>query len=171
MKTVAKCALLLALTGCEPIEGGPDDPEATDTAEPTDPAEPTEPRPDSHVPAEVAGRTWWWVSTYGGDALTIAADGDYTSDVFVDAHPGESCGTEFTTHYAGYAVFDGTAVTLTPVTSERTKLDSCDEVVVSVEAFEGDVRVYEWRLESSDWCAEGLVLTGDDGYASTYCAD
>lgn len=55
------------------------------------------PDPSASIPAELVGSPWTWVTSAGAHRLELKADATYTSDVFLNGHPGDSCGTEYFT--------------------------------------------------------------------------
>lgn len=188
--------LLLALPACDvalPGEPGDDTAAATSSGTTTtsDPATTSDPPttsdtttsadPDATsdgttaagdgVPPQLAGRSWTWATSAGVHTLTFAADGEYTSAVLVNGHPGESCGIEYFTYRVGVAVFAGTTLTLSPNMSERTKFDSCSNQDISKEIIDDVPSIHEWRLTGDGGCPEALVLTDGDGVETSYCAD
>lgn len=141
----------------------PDAGSVTDAA-----AETSSPSASSTVPPKLAGTSWTWVTGSGAHKVAFASDGGYTSDVFLDAHPGESCGTEYATHREGKASFTGTTLTLESSLSTRTKTNSCSGEVLAKDAIDQEVATYGWRLEASP---EALVLTPADGNEWRYERD
>lgn len=127
--------------------------------------------PAATVPEKIAGTSWTWVTSGGAQRLAFASDGGYTSDVFLDGHPGDSCGTEYVTHREGAATFAGATLTLTPAISTRTKADSCSGEVVSLDVIDPVVTTYDWRLESGEADPDTLVLTNADGHEARYERD
>ncbi|MDF2697329.1 MAG: hypothetical protein K0S65_5712 [Labilithrix sp.] len=125
----------------------------------------------STVPAELVGRSWSWITSSGGNVLTFTSAGQYTSDVLVDAHPGESCGIEYSTHYAGIATFSDDSLTLRSDVSTRTKRDTCAEKVLSEDRIDAQMTSYEWRLVDDGSGTKELVLVGADGFEAHYRAD
>lgn len=139
----------------------------------TSPPAPSSPSSEasSNTPAEVVG-SWTWVTSSGGQTLAFAADGTYTSDTYVDAHPGESCGTEYLTRREGKAEFGDATLTLQPSASHRKKTDSCKDAVLSDDAIDDEDSAYTWRLETdASTGAKSLVLVGSDAYEATYHRD
>jgi hypothetical protein len=128
-------------------------------------------KPAANVPETVAGRSWTWVTSGGAQQLAFASDGGYTSDVFLNAHPGDACGTEYLTHREGAATFSAATLTLTPRISIRTKTDSCSGNVLAKDAIDPEVKTYGWRLEGGEGGPEALVLTGEDGHEVRYERD
>lgn len=125
----------------------------------------------STTPQELAGTSWTWTTSSGAHKLTFAAGGRYASDVFLDGHPGDGCGTEYFTHREGEASFRGTTLTLASTLSTRTKKDSCAGKVLAEDAIEQDVTSYAWRLERDDDGVRSLVLTSDDGTERSFLRD
>ncbi len=123
----------------------------------------------SSVPAELAGTSWIWVATSGAHALAFTNTA-YTSDVFLDGHPGESCGTEYFTHRSGTVTSTGDSIMLSSNVSTRRKENSCTAAVLSDEPIENEVVTYEWRLEP-DESGGALVLTRSDGSETRYAVD
>ena len=123
------------------------------------------------VPGKLAGRTWTWVTSAGAHALTFASDGKYTSDVLLNGHPGESCGTEYFTQYAGTASFKEGSLTLRAPQGKRTKSDSCSNKTLSEEVIEGQEQRYGWRLADEGTGEEALVLSDDEGIERKYYPD
>ena len=139
-----------------PSSDGDDDP-ADAPGNPTD----DDPTP-STVPAELAGTSWTWTTSGGARRLAFAADGSYESDVFLNGHPGDSCGTEFLTHHAGKVTFDGSKFTLRSSLAERTKTNSCADEVVSKETIDPFVTTYEWRIDDDGTGREALILVDEE---------
>ena len=121
----------------------------------------------STTPAELEETAWTWTTSAGAHRLGFDAAGGYTSDVYLDAHPGESCGTEYFTSRAGAATFAGATVTLMSKTSTRTKVDSCSDETLEEVAIDQDVSTYDWRLDDADT----LVLVDEDGYERSFDRD
>jgi hypothetical protein len=129
---------------------------------PESPAAPSgDPSTSSGVPAELAGTSWTWTTSAGARRLAFAADGSYESDVFVNGHPGDSCGTEYFTHHAGKVTFEADKLTLRSSVAERTKSDSCQEEVLSKETIDPFVTTYQWRLGDDGTGREALILTDE----------
>jgi hypothetical protein len=124
----------------------------------------------SGVPAELAATSWIWVTTSGAHRLTFTKS-TYTSDVFLDGHPGESCGTEYFTRRSGTVTSTGGSITLSSNGSTRRKENSCTAAVLSDEPIEDEVVTYEWRLEHDESGGDGLVLTRSDGSETRYAVD
>ncbi len=122
----------------------------------------------STVPTKLVGRVWSWVTTNGAHQLTFAADRTYTSDVFLDGHPGESCGTEYFTRSAGTASFTADVLTLRSDGGTRTKKSSCSATTLSEDVVDPQDSTYRWRLEDDGSGAEVLVLVNDDGLETSY---
>lgn len=124
--------------------------------------------PASEVPADLTGVVWSWVTSSGGTQLEFEADGSYTTAVFLNAHPGESCGVEYFTHRSGAATFDGDSLTLSSTLSKRTKKDSCKDAVLSEETIDEVVATYRWVFERDDSGEASLTLTDDKGVETRY---
>jgi hypothetical protein len=122
----------------------------------------------STVPAVLAGTSWTWVTGSGAQELSFGRDGSYTADIFLNGHPGDSCGTEYFTRRSGTATFAGDTLTLTPTASTRTKKDSCSDAVVSEDAIENTVSSYRWRLEDDAGGGKVLVLIDSEGSEFRY---
>lgn len=118
------------------------------------------------VPAELVGKSWSWVTGSGGNTLSFTADGKYTSDVLVNGHPGESCGTEYFTHYAGDVTFTADTFTLTSSVATRKKTDTCKDQVLSDDAIDPQSATKKWRLSEGN-----LLVTDETGYEATYYPD
>ncbi len=139
-----------------PSPRGDDDPAGSPgTANEDDPT-------PSNVPAELAGTSWTWTTSAGVRRLAFAADGSYESDVFLNGHPGDSCGTEFLTHHAGKVTFEENKFTLRSSLAERTKTDSCTEEVVSKDTIDPFVTTYEWRIDDDGTGREALILVDEE---------
>ncbi len=148
MRTISIVVLVLlaALAACTtPAEDGGDEPVGGEMS--------------STTPEELEETAWTWTTSAGAQRLGFDAAGGYTSDVFLDAHPGEACGTEYVTSRAGRATFAGATLTLASRTSTRTKLDSCSDETLSEAAIEQATSTYDWRLVGDDT----LVLVDDEG--------
>lgn len=128
-------------------------------------------RRTSTVPPALADTRWTWVTSSGAHQLAFASDGEYTSDVFLNAHPGESCGTEYATHREGTATFTDATLTLTSTISTRTKTDSCSGKILAKDAIDQDTTSYVWRVEAGDAGPEALVLESTDGQEVRYARD
>lgn len=115
------------------------------------------------VPPELAGKTWSWVTSSGGNVLAFTPDGKYTSDVLVDGHPGESCGTEYVTHYAGDVSFTADTFTMRSTVATRKKSDTCKDQVLSEASIEPQDLTRKWRMQDGD-----LLVTDESGYEATY---
>lgn len=115
------------------------------------------------VPAELVGKSWSWVTSSGGNVLSFTADGKYTSDVLVNAHPGESCGAEYFTHYAGDVGFTADTFTLKSSVATRKKTDTCKDQVLSDEDIEQQSATKKWRMSEGN-----LLVTDESGYEATY---
>lgn len=146
-------------------EGDPSSTPATPSEDGGTPDSPATPSGDastsSDVPAELAGTSWTWTTSSGARQLAFAADGSYESDVFLNGHPGDSCGTEYLTHHAGKVTFEGDKLTLRSSIAERTKTDSCKDEVVSKETIDPFVTTYEWRIGDDGTGREALILTDE----------
>ncbi len=145
---------------------------------PSEPSEPSGPGggggtpddmmpPSSITPTELSGTTWTWTTTAGAQQLAFDAAAGYTSDVYLDAHPGESCGTEYFTYRVGVATFVGADVTLTSTSGARTKMNSCTDVTLEEVELEPETSMYGWRLEDADT----LVLVDEEGVERSFYRD
>ncbi len=115
------------------------------------------------VPAELVGKSWSWVTSAGGNVLTFSKDGKYTSDVLVNGHPGDSCGTEYFTHYAGDVAFTADTFTMKSTVSTRKKTDTCKDQVISDETIDPQDVTKKWRMQDGN-----LLVTDESGTESTY---
>jgi hypothetical protein len=177
--TLRAAALLILLSACQ--VGNTGDDQGTGESETSHPApsndasspeaDGSKDPPASTVPAELVGPSWSWITSNGGNVLTFTAAGQYTSDVLVDAHPGDSCGTEYVTHYAGTATFSDRSLTLRSNVSTRTKRDTCDDAVLSEGPIDAQATSYEWSLVDDGSGTMELVLIGADGYEAHYRAE
>lgn len=125
-----------------------------------------EPEP-SAIPADLVG-DWTWTTSAGARRLSIAADGTYTSDVFLNGHPGESCGTEYFTQHAGVATVVETKLRLRAPEGTRTKTSSCSNTTLSKEAVDAQDATYGWRVEDDGTGQTSLLLVDGDGFEARY---
>lgn len=121
----------------------------------------------STTPAELEETSWTWITSAGAQQLGFDATGGYTSFVYLDAHPGESCGTEYFTSRAGRVTFAGATVTMTSRTSTREKVDSCSDRTLEEVAIDQDTSTYGWRLEGADT----IILVDENGNEWSYDRD
>ncbi len=126
------------------------------------------PAPSSSIPAELAANPWTWVTSAGAHRLELKADGTYTSDVLVNGHPGDSCGTEYFTQYAGTATVTGDTLRLQAPEGTRTKTNSCSNTTESKDVIDAQDATYKWRVENDSEGERSLVLVNGDGHESRY---
>ena len=176
MQSLARLAFVFAvgLTGCtvtttskEP-GGGSGDPNGTPASSSGDGQSSGSPGTSSGggstastVPAELAGTSWTWTTSSGAHHLAFEIGGSYESDVFLNAHPGDSCGTEYFTHHAGKVTFEADKFTLRSSIAERTKSDSCKDQVLSKDTIDPFVTTYQWRIGDDGTGREALILTDE----------
>ena len=125
------------------------------------------PEPSS-IPAELIGTPWTWVTSAGAHRLELKADGTYTSDVLLNGHPGDSCGTEYFTQYAGTATVAGDTLRLQSPDGTRTKTNSCSNTTESKDVIDAQDATYTWRVEDDSEGERSLVLVNGEGHESRY---
>lgn len=174
MKHLATVALVAATTiACtvqtKPSSEGASSPEGAPSAPAPTPGPGPAPGAGGAVPEEVVGE-WTWVTGAGAQTVRFEADGTYATDVFLDGHPGESCGTEYFTHRAGVATFTDTTVRLRSNEARRKRVDSCDERTLADDAIDAQDETLEWRRTTDAEGAPVLVLERPGESATTYAA-
>lgn len=161
---LAGCTIATTPTKSGDADHDPRTPPTTSSDDPESPATQSDedPASDSTVPAELAGTSWTWTTSGGARKLAFGRDGTYESDVFLNGHPGDSCGTEYLTHHAGKVSFEADTFTLRSTIAERTKTDSCKEEVVSKETIDPFVTTYQWRIDDDGTGRRALILTDEE---------